>query len=203
MSVTVVSSQTSASRKPSGMRQISQSLAIRPGLASGRPLTDARLDGVGAPTIEPSGERTPALPTHDESPLPTAALVREAADTALDSLDALESQARDVARRFKRLAIDEAQAGLAGLVQSMQTLLKLAAMAATATGTDIETLCRDHDLDIEADMHSALAKLIGRQLERDWHGLARVIDHSLVPVLDVWRAVFLALGGTTHHGHAA
>jgi hypothetical protein len=170
-------------------------------------VTDGRLDRVGGPTIEARTRRD----AHDsddadglEQPLTTAALVREAIDTALDSLDALDAQARDVARRFRRHSIDEAHARLAELVQSMQTLLKLAAMTATAVGTDVDTVCESNALAIQADTHDALSALIARQLERDWHGLARVIDHSLVRVLAGWRTVFHILDGDpAPGGHAA
>src|SRR5690606_18931418 len=105
----------------------------------------------------------------------TAALVREAVETALDSLDALESQAHDTARRFRRRALDEAQLGLVSLVESTATLLKLAAMAAHASGTDIETVCDTCGIDAEQQTHASLSQLIARQLEHDWHGLAGVI----------------------------
>jgi hypothetical protein len=133
----------------------------------------------------------------DMPPLPTAALVREAIDTALDSLDALELQARDTARRFRRRALDDAQHGLAQLVESTQTLLKLAVMTAGASGTDIETVCAEHGIAAERDTQAALAAMIGRQLEHDWHGLARVIEQPLTAALQGWRAVFLALDGAT------
>jgi hypothetical protein len=136
--------------------------------------------------------------------MPTPALVREAINTALDSLDALELQARDTARRFRRRAIDDAQQGLAQLVESTQTLLKLAVMTAGASGTDIETLCAAHDLAAERETQAALSAMIGRQLEHDWHGLARVIEQPFTAALQGWRAVFLALDGSTGPcGHAA
>lgn len=195
-----------------GLRPISQSLAIRPAASVRRGVTAVRTDGVGLPTIDWFGEpgdlhvagtsdRRERI-AHDL--LPTPALVREAVDTALDSLEALELQARDVARRFRRLAVDEAHLGLSQLVHGTQTLLQLAAMTAIATGVDLDTVCEAHGLTAEAETHSALASLIGRQLEHDWHGLARVIDHSFVRVLDAWRMVFHILGGTAGpHGHAA
>jgi hypothetical protein len=141
---------------------------------------------------------------NDAPPLPTPALVREAIDTALDSLDALEHQARDTARRFRRRAIDEAQQGLAQLVESTQTLLQLAVMTAGASGTNIETLSAEHDISAERETQAALSAMIGRQLEHDWHGLARVIEQPFTVALRGWRAVFLALDGATGpRGHAA
>lgn len=140
----------------------------------------------------------------ETDPLPTRALVREAIDTALDSLDALEYQARDTARRFRRRSLDEAQQGLAHLVESTQTLLKLAVMTAGASGTDIETLCAEHEIAAERETQSALSEMIARQLEHDWVGLARVIDHGFKAALARWRAVFLILAGPSGPcGHAA
>lgn len=191
------------------MRPISPGFQIRALGAPRAGVTDFRPDGVGRPTIAAlSAVRTraaePSVAAAAEPPLPTAALVREAVDTALDSLAALESQARDVARRFRRQALDEAQAGLADLVQSTQTLLKLAAMTAEATGTDIESICGTYGLDADARTHATITGLIGRQLERDWHGLARIIDPGFVGVIGAWRMVFEILGGPTDpHGHAA
>ncbi|MCC7044658.1 MAG: hypothetical protein IT183_12405 [Acidobacteria bacterium] len=187
------------------MRPISSDLRFLPVRAASSDLTAGRRDGVGGPTIgrwspHQSGRlhddgSAPAMT--DAQPLPTAALLREAIDTALDSLDALELQARDAARRFRRHAIDDAQHGLAQLVESTQTLLKLAAMTAGASGTDIETLCAEHDIAAERATHAALSAMIGRQLEHDWHGLARVIEQPFTAALHAWRAVFLALDGTT------
>lgn len=132
----------------------------------------------------------------DTQPLPTPALVREAIDTALDSLDALEHQARDTARRFRRLAIDDAQGGLAHLIESTQTLLTLAAVTAEASGTDVTSVCARHDLTVEDDTRTALSAMIGRQLEHDWHGLARAIDQSFTAALGGWRQLFRAIDAT-------
>lgn len=194
-----------------GLRPISSKLRVRPTRAAALRLTAGRTDGVGEPTIggpstaasavvEPSAD---AL-TPDTSPLPTSALVREAIGTALDSINALEHQARDTARRFRRQTLDDAHQGLAHLVESTQTLLKLAVMIADATETDVERVCADHGLTVDADTQTALSALIARQLERDWFGLARALDESFVPVLRGWRALLLALDGSSGPwGHAA
>jgi hypothetical protein len=189
----------------SGMRPISSDLRFLPVRAASSDLTADRRDSVGRPTIGswsphqsgPLRDDRSAPAMTDVQPLPTAALLREAIDTALDSLDALELQARDTARRFRRRAIDDAQHGLAQLVESTQTLLKLAAMTAGASGTDIETLCAEHDIAAERATQAALSAMIGRQLEHDWHGLARVIEQPFTAALHAWRAVFLALDGAT------
>jgi hypothetical protein len=159
-------------------------------------VTAGRPAGVGTPT---TGAVVP------DAALPTEALVKEAMDTALESVDTLEHQARDIARRFRRGARAEAQLGLTHLMQSTQTLLQLASMAATAIGTDIETVCARNDLHAEAQTNTALHELIRQQLAEDWTALATALDRAFTGALDAWRRVFIALGGTPTgpYGHAA
>lgn len=162
---------------------------------AGGTLTAGRPDGVEEPTIRPDRP--------DVSP--AEALVREAADTALESIETLERQALDVARRFRRGARAEAQSGLLQLMQSTQTLLRLAAMAAGASGTDLETLCERHALHPEAQTTRALNELIRQQMAEDWAALAAALDQLFLTALGTWRRVFIVLGGvpTGPYGHAA
>jgi hypothetical protein len=163
-------------------------------------VTADRRKGVGAPTPPPEQVLHQA-----EEPLSTTALVKEALDTALESLDTLEHQTRDVARRFRRGARAEAQVGLTQLMQSTQTLLKLAAMAAGASGVDLEELCERAELHAEAQTQLAVGELIRQQLAEDWAALAMALDRPFAAALDGWRRVFIALGGTPTgpYGHAA
>lgn len=178
-------------------------LALRRAPAGGRAVvTVGRPTGVAAPTIAADAVEHHAS---DDAPLSTEALVKEAIDTALESLDTLEHQARDTARRFRRGARAEAQLGLTHLMQSMQTLLRLAAMAAGASGTDLETFCERHALRAEGQTQMAVGELIRRQLAQDWSGLAATLDRPFSAALEGWRRVFIALGGTPTgpYGHAA
>lgn len=196
MPVTLSRPRVSPGHEVLRMRPISRSLSIRPGAAVRRDVTGNRPDGVGEPTTwsaHQTADTRQEAPIEMPAPLPTDALVREAVDTALDSLAALDSQARDTARRFRRQAVDEAQHELAQLVQSTQTLLKLAAMTADASGTTIDVVCETHGIDAEPRTQAALSQMIGRQLEHDWHGLARVIEQSFVGALNAWRDVFEAM----------
>lgn len=163
-------------------------------------MTAGRRKGVGGPTVPSEPADGPA-----EQPVSMAALVKEALDTALESLDTLEHQTRDVARRFRRGARTEAQLGLTQLMQSTQTLLKLAAMAAGASGVDLEELCQRSDLHAEAQTQTAVTELIRQQLAEDWAALATALDRPFTAALDAWRRVFIALGGTPTgpYGHAA
>jgi hypothetical protein len=174
------------------------SLRDAPG-RSGVVVTVDRRQGVGTSTIEP----VPAPPAADDREAAeagaepsVAALVQEAVDTALESLDSLEHQARDIARRFRRGAQEEAQRGLAHLMQSMQTLLKLAAMAAGASGTDLDTLCERHHLNAEGQTNAAVNELIRHQIAGDSGALATALDRHFSAALLAWRRVFVALGGT-------
>jgi hypothetical protein len=151
-------------------------------------VTAVRTDGVDRPTIDPSAEPT----------LSTTALVREAIDTALDSLDSLERQARDVARRFRRLSLDEGHLGLTHLVQSTQILLKLADMTAVATGVDLERVCEARGITALSDTNTAVGHLIRQQMAEDWSAVASVLDHAFLRALGGWRLVFEALGGPTY-----
>jgi hypothetical protein len=130
--------------------------------------------------------------------LPPRALVQEAIDTALDSVGILERQARDVARRFRRhAALAEANLGLSYLVQSTQTLLRLADMTATASGRSLEELCDEHRITAPADTNAAVSSLIREQLAEDWSAVATVLEQRFLSALAGWRTVFEALGGTT------
>jgi hypothetical protein len=157
-------------------------------------VTAGRIEGVGTPSGRPSaGEDGTA---DGETRPQVDALVREAADTALEGLDTLEHQARDIARRFRRGAQEEAQRGLAHLMQSLQTVLRLAAVAAVATGTDLETLCERFDVNPEGQTNAAVNELIRCQVASDASGLATALDRWLTPALTAWRRVFVLLGGT-------
>ncbi len=189
-------------------------MAVAPRVTVRRPgegVTAIRTAGVEGPTIAPPTaplhhSTTPRLHTPPvEPPLRAPALIREAIDTALDSVELLERQARDVSRRFRRGALGDANLGLAHLVQSTQTLLRLADMTAGASGTDIESLCDARGLTAPEDTDAAVSRLIREQLAEDWPALAEVLDHPFLGALAGWRLVFEALDGpsTGPYGTAA
>jgi len=150
-------------------------------------MTAGRTTGVGISATE--APAPPEVPSSE-------ALVKEAADTALESIDTLEHQVRDVARRFRRGAWVEAQSGLTHLMQSTQTLLKLAALTAGAAGTNLEAICDRHDVRAEAQTNLAVSELIRQQMTGDRSAIAAVLDHAFMAALGAWRRVFVALGGT-------
>lgn len=163
-------------------------LVVRP-QNPGRPADDdqtaGRPEGVGAPA-----EEAPAAADG-----PSHALVLEAVETALDSLETLERQARDVARRFRRQTLADANLGLSYLVQSTQTLLRLADMTASASGTTLDALCEQHGISAPADTNTAVTCLIREQLAEDWTALAIVLEQRFLAALAGWRTVFETLGG--------
>jgi hypothetical protein len=176
-------------RFPTSRVKIRPKLALAPAKAKGRPadeVTEDRTAGVGELTSDPT----------DEARLPSLALVREAVDTALDSIEILERQAKDVARRFRRQALADANVGLSYLVQSTQTLLRLADMTATAAGTTLEAVCESHHISAPADTNLAVSSLIREQLAEDWSALAAVLEQRYLSALAGWRSVFETLGGS-------
>lgn len=187
---TAVHAGTLAKIRPIPTRR-PQAVAVTPGPA----LTASRTMGVGRPTPTPAADQA------------TLGLVAEAAASALDGLTALERHARDVADAFRWHRIDAAREGLADLVESTQTLLKLGVMAAQAAGTDLVTLCRGRDGRADEQTRRAADRIIHAQMARDWAALADAIDHDFTGALALWRDVFETIVGIAGDagpgGHAA
>ena len=182
---------------------------IRPIPAPGR-TASGRAGAAGVTADRPAavGLPTPA-PVAPDAPVPEGnpALVAEACATALQSLDVLERHARDVADGFRWGHLVEAHQGLVALVESTQTLLRLAAMAAAVGGFDLLVLCRLADRSADEETRTAVDGIVTAQLRRDWPALAAGIDGPYVSALGQWRAVFERLmaqvGDGLPGGHAA
>jgi hypothetical protein len=151
-------------------------------------LTANRLPGVGPSTS--LADRTVQIP--GLAPLTT--LIAGAVATALQSLEALDRQAREAAADFRLTQVDSAKRSLKNLVQSTRTLIRLAAMAAHITGTDIRTLCRTTGFPADEQTQNALDLLTARLLAKDWLALADLLDEEFAGALAEWRSIFEALG---------
>jgi len=170
--------------------------------APGRPavaLTAGRIKGVEpstrTPAPTPRKTRATSAPPVASAPRASAesALISEAVGTALGSLEVLEWQIQDVAEAFRWNRVAEGQRGLADLVQSIRTLLRLASMSAQATGHDLQSLCGPDGLRADEDTRSAVERVIEHQLADDWTGLADTLEQELMYALAQWRLVFEAL----------
>jgi hypothetical protein len=162
-------------------------------------VTAGRPRGVGGPDTDPN----PATNKRSEAPSPE--LVRRAVAAAAMALGSLDRQAREVATRFRVAPGAQAQQGLTHLVESTQTLLKLAAMIARATGADLEALSVASGNAATRTSESVTA-LIRHQLMHEWDDVARTLDDTFVRALAAWRLVFSALDTPTDPGpmgHAA
>jgi len=134
-----------------------------------------------------------------------AFLIIDACEAAMTAIGSLETQARDVARQFRFAPGVNAQRGLAHLVESTQSLLRLASMTAGAAELDLGQLC-ERAGQAAVRLQAAIASAIRAQLVHDWDALAMVLDGEMVYALAGWRRVFTALvepfdSGPT--GHAA
>jgi hypothetical protein len=134
-------------------------------------------------------------------------LVLDAAAIAFQVLDLLERYAWEVASDFRQSDVASAQRGLRNLVQSTRTLLRLAAMAARARGTDIRTLCHDMGSAADRQAQDALDQLTALLVGRDWAALALLLERDYHGALAEWRTIFGTLGDSCFEpgpdGHAA
>jgi hypothetical protein len=149
-------------------------------------VTAGRTRGVGAPTSEPD------LPV---APAPVDPRVAEAVLAALASLDVLTHHAGEIAQSFRRHQLADAQRGLALLIRSTETMVRLAIAAATVTGTELAEFCGDDRLQADEETGRAVDQLISYQFAGDWAALAAVLDGDFVSALRTWRQVFEALLG--------
>jgi hypothetical protein len=161
------------------------------------PVTARRSPGVGTPTTGSA-----IAPDRGDQ---TVLIVIDTCEAALTAISSLETQARDVAKRFRVSPGVEAQQGLAHLVESTQTLLRLASMTAAVANTDLEQLCARCG---QAGMrlHTAVASAIRAQLVTDWDALATTLEAELTSALASWRRVFAAIVApfdSGPSGHAA
>jgi len=169
-----------------------------------RPLTAPRRPGVGSPT---SPERQGA---HYAPPDPSPdsnidALLDRAVDAALESLNRLERQARDVAGWFRSSAYMEAREGLRDLIAGTERITSLAAASVDASGTDLTTFCEARGLAVETETASLMNELLRHQRSDDALALAVTLERRFVEALEHWRQLFFALGEspTDPSGHAA
>jgi hypothetical protein len=136
---------------------------------------------------------------------PADALVERAIDAALESLNNLERQAREVARAFRTVAVTEARQGLVELVAATEQIVTLASAAAEACGTELTAFCEATGLRAEVETASLMNELLRHQRADDGPGLATALEGCFANVLEEWRQVFFALGdpSTDPSGHAA
>jgi hypothetical protein len=145
------------------------------------PRSANRTAGVGGPTLDPAARRTQAVALD---------LVIEAVTTALASVDVLERHARDVAEAFRQPDVRPARQGLAELVQTTQTMLRLAMVAAECSDLQIAALCHEDGVTADEDMRDAVDHVIACQMACEWEPLATVIEQEFIPALGQWRVVF-------------
>ena len=161
---------------------------------AGQRLTERRREGVGSPTtLSPSEGIDRSL------------LVIDATTAGLSAITALDVESRGVARRFRFMPGAETERRLVQVVESTQTLLKLAAAAGEVAEVNLEQLCEAHG-QAARRMHDAVAAVIRAQLVSDWEALADALDRDLIPALGAWRRVFAAIAGPFDagpSGHAA
>ena len=137
---------------------------------------------------------------HIPTGAPLTILIAGAVATALQSLEALERQSHEAADDFRFERVDSGRRSLRNLVQSTRTLIRLAAMTAHVTGTDVHTFCRATGCPADERTQNALDLLTARLLAKDWIALGALLDEEFTGALDAWRTFFEALGSFCHDG---
>jgi hypothetical protein len=117
--------------------------------------------------------------------------VAEAVAAALSALGALERQARDTARQFRTAPGARAQRDLTYLIESTQTLLKLAEATAEEVGANLLAVCRANN-DSASRTADTVVALMRQQLAHDWDALAETLDGPFIGAMAAWRSVFAA-----------
>ena len=171
-----------------------------PSTGGHRSLTAPRRPGVGSPT---NPERQGA---QYASPDPSIhALLERAIDAALESLNRLERQSRDVARWFRTSAYAEARDGLRDLIAGTERITMLAAASVDASGTDLTTFCEARGLPVERETASLMNELLRHQRADDRLALAITLERRFVAAIENWRQLFFALAEspTDPSGNAA
>jgi hypothetical protein len=173
------------------VRHSAPALAKTPSVSGRRPW---RTDGV-QPALEfESSATTVGGPTPDGRRPDTDAAVVEAVRTAIEGLQILEQHAREAALAFRTDHVTEGRDRLASLVETTQTMLRLAVATAETSGRDLDELCRKNNLSVDSDTRAAVDRMIECQLAGDWPELASVLDGQFSSVLRQWQEVFQRLG---------
>ena len=175
-----------------------------PSLGGQLALTAPRRSGVGSPT-SPVRQGAHVSPDDSSSDPTIDALLDRAIDAALESLNRLEAQAREVARWFRTSAGADAREGLRELIAGAERVVHLAAAAVDASGTDLTTFCESRGLAAETATAALMHELVRHQRSADGAALAATLERRFLAALEHWRQLFFALGDapTDPSGNAA
>jgi hypothetical protein len=119
--------------------------------------------------------------------------IAETIAIALQNIETLERHAREVAHDFRSADLQTAHRGLRHLVQSTRMLLRLAAMSAHATGTEIRDICRATRSTADRQMQHVLDQLTAVLIARDARSVASLLEREYVTALAAWRPIFETL----------
>ncbi|MFI5178990.1 MAG: hypothetical protein ACHQO8_10520 [Vicinamibacterales bacterium] len=166
---------------------------------SGRAVTAVRFEGVDQPSFRDAdlGSRLlDGLHRIEVESLDTRALIQMTVVTALDSLTALDDDARRVAGAFRGVNAARASGELPGFVSAIRHLSILTATLGDAAGVDLDALhCGQRSVHHLLDgVTGALDRVVGSQQAEDWIAAADSLEYELAPSLTSWRSVFDAIG---------
>jgi hypothetical protein len=157
----------------------------------GRIVTALRLDGVEEPAFRDTRVAGAAVTDFDRVEVESgteAELVASCLIEAGTALNALASDAAEVAVLYRIGQIQEANGDFAIITQGIATALAITSAASLGLGTDLGPIVTPEGsiADLTSETARALDALIAAQLQSDWLTTADLLESSLAPVLRRW-----------------
>jgi hypothetical protein len=172
---------------------------LETGEGSSRPIVTAvRFDGVAVPTFrEPAmlGKTLGNVELIEVETSTFAQLLHESALAAYESVAPLKRAVRRIAGSFRGSDPDSGSHELPSLTAALQGLTVVTAMLTTARNTT--TGDSGHFDALAGRLCEVLDDIVECQTNRDWQGIADILETSLTTALTEWASVLLGLNRDT------
>jgi hypothetical protein len=124
-------------------------------------------------------------------------LLRTVLDEATSAIEQLERGAERLGPAFRALDVTDANRDLAGLAESLSSLVGLTATVAAVTAVELSSVpvARGNATDLFDELASQTAALTDAQRRGDWVSVADTLQHDLTITLSRWPTVLASLRG--------
>lgn len=118
------------------------------------------------------------------------ALLRESAQASHQAVERLVADVRRIARSFEQRDLAVADRDFTAFLAALRPLATVTAMLVGTRGTSV---CRSRLDRLTRRLCHTLDAVMEHQAQRQWHGVARELEAQLVPALDQWSSILLAV----------